>query len=245
MWHKPRLMLAAADLLWIAGGVMLGLAAFHAVMRLPILPIRHVVVANELIEVQRADVEQAISGLRGNLISVSIDGVRAALEKLAWVRRAEVRRRWPGTLELTLHEHQPVARWGESTQQLVNAQGEVFYATGSSRVAHLPVFGGPLGSSAEILARYAQIRDLITPTGRIARQVVLTPRLAWQVRLDDGMALELGREQAKSPIRDRLARFVEVYALAVEARQPRPQVVDLRYPNGFVLRAALAGQGNT
>lgn len=245
MWNKPRLMLATADLLWVAGGVMLGLAAFHATMRLPILPIRHVIVANELAEVQRADVEQAISGLRGNLVSVSVEGVRASLEKLAWVRRAEVRRRWPGTLELTLHEHVPVARWGDSTQQLVNAQGEVFYATGSSRVAGLPVFSGPLGSSADILARYGEIRDLVAPVGRSARQVVLTPRLAWQVRLDDGLTLELGREQAKSPIRERLARFVEVYGMAVESRQPRPQVADLRYPNGFVLRAGLAGQGNS
>lgn len=241
MWHKPRLMLAAADLLWIAGGLMLAAAAVVAFARLPILPIRQVVVTGELREVQRADVEQALSGLRGNLVSVSLDGVRAALEKLPWVRRAEVRRKWPGTLELTLHEHRPVARWGDGAQQLVNAEGEVFYATGSARAATLPVFAGPLGSAPEILARYDEVRRLLAPTGRTARQLTLTPRLAWQVRLDDGLALELGREQAKSPIRERLARFVEVYPAAVATRQPKPQVADLRYPNGFVLRGALAG----
>jgi cell division protein FtsQ len=241
MWHKPRLMLATADLLWIAGGLMLAAAAVHAVARLPILPIRQVVVVNALREVQRADVEQAISGLRGNLVSVSLDGVRASFEKLPWVRRAEVRRRWPGTLELTLHEHHPVARWGEGNQQLVNAEGEVFYATGSSTAATLPVFNGPLGSAPEILARYRELRELLEPTGRSARLVTLTPRLAWQVRLDDGLALELGREQSKAPVKERLARFVAVYPVAVATRQPKPQVADLRYPNGFVLRAGSAG----
>lgn len=254
MWHKPRLLLAAADLFWVAGALMLAAAAVIAVARLPILPIRQVVVANDLREVQRADVEQALQGLRGNLISVSLEGVRGALEKLPWVRRAEVRRRWPATLELTLHEHHPVARWGDSTQQLVNAEGEVFYATGSARAAALPVFSGPLGTAPEILARYRELKEALAPTGRSARLVVLTPRLAWQVRLDDGLGLELGREQAKSPIRERLRRFVEVYPVAVAARQPKPQVADLRYPNGFVLRAGLAavataqggeGQGNS
>ena len=87
----------------------------------------------------------------------------------------------------------------------------------------------------------AEVRRLLAPTGRTAHQLTLTPRLAWQVRLDDGLALELGREQAKSPIRERLARFVEVYPAAVATRQPKPQVADLRYPNGFVLRAGVMG----
>ena len=252
MWHKPRLMLATADLLWVAGGVMMLVAGAIAALRLPILPIRQVVVASPLREVQRADIEQALQGMRGNLVSVSPDAVRQSLEKLAWVRRADVRRRWPGTLELRLHEHEPVARWGENTQQLVNVQGEVFYATGSARTSDLPVFSGPLGSAPEILSRYRDFGETVALTGRDLRQVTLTPRLAWQVRLDNGLWLELGREQSKSPIRDRLERFVQVYANVVASRAPRPQVADLRYPNGFVLRAgtlpgdvAHEGQGNT
>lgn len=241
MWHKPRLMIALADLLWFVGGVMLVLALGAWLYRLPVLPIRQVVVVNELHEVQRADVELALQGLRGTLVSVSVDGVRAAMEKMPWVRRAEVRRRWPATLELVLHEHRPVARWGESTQQLVNVEGEVFYATGSTSAHALPIFSGPTGSAPDILSRFREVAELIEPIGQTARQITLNTRLAWQVRLDSGITLELGREQAKSPIRERLQRFVAVYPGTVATRGARSQVADLRYPNGFVLRAGLSG----
>ena len=80
----------------------------------------------------------------------------------------------------------------------------------------------------------------IKPQGQTA--LLLSPRLAWQVRLDDGMVLELGREQPKAPIALRLERFVDIYPTVLAARSPRPAAVDLRYPNGFALRLAAAGK---
>lgn len=68
--------------------------------------------------------------------------------------------------------------------------------------------------------------------------VNLSARLAWQVRLDDGMLIELGREQTKAPIAMRLERFVENYSLLADGRRPLPAAVDMRYPNGFALRYA-------
>jgi hypothetical protein len=56
------------------------------------------------------------------------------------------------------------------------------------------------------------------------------------VKLEDGMLVELGREQAKAPIRMRLQRFVEYYPTLSDARHGRPVAVDMRYPNGFALR---------
>lgn len=239
MWNNPRLLLATADLLWLTGGLLLLAALAIWGSRQPIAPLSHVVVINELKEVQRADIEQALQGLRGNMISVSLDGVRAALEKLAWVRRAEVRRRWPATLELSLHEQEAVARWGDGSQQLVNVQGEVFYAPGAQRrLDGLPLFQGPIGSAPELLARYREASTVLQPTGRWPRQVTLTPRQAWQLRLDDGLWIELGREQAKAPVLARLQRFAEVYGSVVAARPVKPTLIDLRYPNGFVMRVA-------
>jgi len=69
-------------------------------------------------------------------------------------------------------------------------------------------------------------------------QVTLSPRLAWQLKLDNGMLVEVGREQPKSPVGVRLQRFIEVYPELVGKRATRPSVVDLRYPNGFAIRVA-------
>jgi cell division protein FtsQ len=74
-------------------------------------------------------------------------------------------------------------------------------------------------------------------------QVTLSPRLAWQLKLQNGMLVDIGREQPKAPVGVRLAT---VYRdLSGNGRQTggRPAVVDLRYPNGFAMRVAGEGKG--
>jgi cell division protein FtsQ len=241
MWHKPQLMTAVSDLLLVAAAAALLVAAVVWSTRLPLFPLREVAVTHELQEVRRSEVERSLSGLlRGNFFSINLEALRQSLEKLPWVRHADVRRRWPARVEISIEEHQPAARWGEGTAQLVNTHGEVFVAP-LSREMHLPLLTGPDGTSAELLSRYSDFAQMLKPTGRWPAQVVLSPRLAWLLKLEDGMQVELGREQAKAPISARLQRFVEHYATVSDTRRPRPVAVDMRYPNGFALRFTPAG----
>jgi len=244
MWHKPQLMTAVADLLLAAGAAALLVALGLGAARLPLFPLKEVVFVQELKEVQRGEVERALSGLvRGNFFSVNLEALRGALEKLPWVRKAEVRRAWPSRLEVRVEEHQPAARWAEGSGQLVNSYGEVFAASlAQPRAEALPQLSGPFGTAPDVLRRFDDFARQLHSTGRQPRQLVLSPRLAWQMKLDDGMVLELGREQPKAPVGQRLARFIEIYPTVLAERTPRPQVVDLRYPNGFALRLAAAGK---
>ncbi len=236
MWHKPQLLNVVSDLLLVAGAAALLAAAAVWSMRLPFFPLREVVVMHELQEVRRNEVERSLAGLlRGNFFSVNLDALRQALEKLPWVRHAEVRRQWPSRLEVRIEEHEPAARWGEGTTHLVNTFGEVFSAS-LSRDLHLPQLSGPSGSSAEVLRYYGDFTRILGPIGRRVDQVVLSPRLAWFLKLEDGMFVELGREQTKAPIGVRMQRFVDYYPTLSDARRQRPVAVDMRYPNGFALR---------
>ena len=241
MWHKPQLMAAVSDLLLAAAAAALLVALAVWATRLPLFPLREVAVTHELQEVRRSEVERSLSGLlRGNFFSVNLEALRQSLEKLPWVRHAEVRRQWPARVEISIEEHQPAARWGEGSAQLVNTHGEVFAAP-LSRDMHLPLLSGPTGSSAEVLRHYAAFAQTLKPTGRRPEQVALSPRLAWLLKLEDGMQIELGREQAKAPIAVRLQRFVDHYPTVSDARRPRPIAVDMRYPNGFALRFTPSG----
>ncbi len=60
----------------------------------------------------------------------------------------------------------------------------------------------------------------------------MSQRRAWRVHLDDGMVLELGREQVAS----RLARFLAAYPRTLAPLNRRIDYVDLRYANGFAAR---------
>jgi cell division protein FtsQ len=67
--------------------------------------------------------------------------------------------------------------------------------------------------------------------------LVLSNRYAWTVKLDNGMTVELGRDQGDAVLKERIARLVAVYPQLLERLQGKIESVDLRYPNGMALKA--------
>ena len=245
-WDRPQLLNLIADLLLLFGAAALAYSVVVSAIRLPFFPLRQVVVARTLDKVTAAQIEFVAKSFAGNFFTVNLDTVRTSLEKQPWVRRAAVRRRWPDGIELDLEEHVAAARWqhGAAEMWLVNKQGEVFVAPLTLAQAALPLFSGPEGSASLVLTRYREFSTLLSPLGRIPRAVALSPRQAWQLHLDDGLTLELGRDQPNHPIEERLSRFTSTYG-ALQARvKTAISVMDMRYPNGFALRPR-SNKGNT
>ena len=240
-WDRPTLIDLLADLLLLASGVLLAWAGVIALQRLPVFPLRQLVVAVPLNQVSRAQVEHtARTALAGNFFTVNLETAQAQFERMPWVRSASLRRLWPDGVELSVEEHRAAARWTplEGEARLVNSRGEVFLA--STREV-LPAFSGPEGSAPRVLARYQEFSDSLASIGRKPVAVQLSAREAWQLKLDDGVMLELGRDQPKHPLLDRLSRFTSHYAAVSSSAKNRLQaigVVDMRYPNGFALRAS-------
>ncbi|MEO8410191.1 MAG: FtsQ-type POTRA domain-containing protein [Propionivibrio sp.] len=257
MWNKPQFMTVVADLLLLAGSAALLVAALSWGAHLPWFPLREVVVVDRLQEIRRDDLELALAGrLRGNFFSIELDEVRHALQQLPWVRQVSVRRQWPSRLEVSIEEHVAAAHWRQGPEpetqdeeddsgQLVNTYGEIFTAALREPPAiPLPLLSGPPGLAPQILGYYQQAADVLKTVGRMPHQIVVSPRLAVQVRLADGMLLELGRQQPEIPLRELLQRFVDYYPSVANAGKAPPEVVDMRYPNGFALRLAAASVSN-
>jgi cell division protein FtsQ len=185
---------------------------------------------------QRVDAAEVLQVVRnevqGNFFTVDIERLRQSLEKLPWVRNVSIRREFPHRLVVQLEEHQALARWNNA--ELLNQQGEVFAAK-SEQV--LPSFTGQDGSSAEVTQQYAQFSQQLAALDLQVSRLALSPRHAWQLRLSNGMVLELGRED----MQQRLARFVEVYPYSLAAMQSRVRYVDLRYRNGFAVSGLVNG----
>jgi len=209
----------------------------RALVESPVFLLKTIVVAGDLQRVERREIVRALQGrVTGTFFTVDLESVRLLFEGIPWVRRAELRRRWPDCLEVRIEEQVPVARWGQQkkSSQLVNAQGQLF--TGQSEGA-LPFLAGPAGSEAEVVRRYLAFRDALAPLGLAPTQVLLTSRLAWQMKLSNGITMQLGRDTEKDHVEDRVARFVSVYPQAFAKSRQRVDYVDLRYPNGFAVRA--------
>lgn len=245
MWNKPHLLNALADLLMLAASAALLAAAAVWLVRVPSLPVRQVVFAEPLAHTRRLEIEQVLpAAIKGNFFSLNLEAVRGTLGGLPWVRKVDVRRIWPARLEVRIEEHRPMARWGEGRGELVNSYGEVFAALlPDAELEALPLLYGPPGTASEVLKRYSELVGTFRTVNEKPVQVTLSPRLAWQLKLENGMLVDMGREQPKAPVGVRLLRFIEVYPETVAKRAIRPTVVDLRYPNGFAVRVAGEGKG--
>lgn len=240
---RPAAGAPAARARELRNGAALGLAAlaaafalygaFAALARAPAFALRELRLAAAPVRVAPADLQAAArAALGSNFFTLDLEAARAAFERVAWVRRVALRRRWPDALELAIEEHVPLARWGAGA--LVNTHGELFEAPTAEP---LPRFAGPPAAAKEIAIQYEYFRRTLAPAGLRLEEVEVSPRRAWRLRLEGGLTLELGREQLET----RLARFVSAYAAARRAAGPFEHA-DLRYGNGFAVRAAVPGR---
>ena len=234
MWDDAKQMNALAITLTVITALGLAWVAVTWVVRQPTFAFREVVVTAPLERANGAHLEAVIrEELTGTFFTMDLARARHALNEVPWIRNVALRRQWPHRLEVTVDEHEPLARWNDAS--LVNTRGEVF--TAQSR-AELPQFNGPEGRAAEVAARYRTWFDTLQPVALTVTQVRLSPRGAWQLKTigpAGPLTLELGRDEPDA----RLARFVAVHGrtLGALARAgTRIEAVDLRYRNGFAAR---------
>jgi cell division protein FtsQ len=241
-WHDVRLLNATANaLMALAMCALLSAGIWWLAQRpafaLQIVRVEAISPQQPLMHITAPLLRSAASGtIRGTFFTVDLEAVRESFETVPWVRRAQVRRIWPNTLLVGIEEHRPLAIWGDG--RLVNREGELFVANPEEAEADqtLVAFSGPPGSEADMTRRWRELNEQLAPLNLTIESLTLSPRYAWTARFDNGLTLVLGREQDVS-IASRIERWVSVYPLA-QARLSRDAVsVDLRYPNGFAVRA--------
>ena len=193
-------------------------------------PLRQLKVSAQFSRVSAEQVQATVAPHAGvGFFALPLEQIRAALAGLPWVERVEVRKRWPDTLEVVIHEHRPVARWGED--RLLSDHGVLFAAPGAQMIEGLPLLAGPDSRVRDVVAAWADAREVLAGTGLTPVGVRLTPRGSWRVRLADGGDLIVGRTD---PL-PRLRRFARV-APKLMAIERRPFLrADLRYTNGFAI----------
>lgn len=243
MWSNWRLLDGIASGLFIAAAVIAGYFVILAALNSALFPLRVVRVVGELEHVRGEAIRDHVAGnLTRNFFAADLDTVRGAVESMPWVRRAAVRRQWPDRILVRIEEHVPVARW--SDRRLVNTHGELF---AGELDRELPELAGPPGAEREVTDRYAAFSALVAPLGTSLKELALSPRRAWRLRLANGTTVEVGSDQAPDTAEARLARFVSSYPEVHALLDGRVRHVDLRYPNGFAVRvpelASEAGQG--
>lgn len=195
------------------------------------LPIKRVQVEGKFRYLSQKDVYDALGNLAsGGFFNVDVRAVKRAAESLPWVDQASVRRVWPHTLRVEITEQIPLARW--NNDKLVNVHGVLFQPALKSLPDNLPMFSGPAGTEKKVAEQFQYLSKQLASVGLAIRGLRLTDRRAWDLRLQNNVALVLGKTASD----ERMERFIAVYPRVLKEKVSQVQSVDMRYTNGFAVR---------
>jgi len=193
------------------------------------LPIRNVGVSGEFTHLSPPALQDRVSKVvRGGFFNVNVEMIQEALLQEPWIRDVSVKRVWPDRITVTITEQTAIARWG--IDGLVNPEAEVFYPDISSFPANLPVLTGPENTSRYLLDNFEQIQAILPP-GISLQQLSLSDRRSWELQLDAGPVIRLG----KTGIIARMQRFLAYLPADGFGGMEHIQYIDMRYTNGFAL----------
>ena len=184
-------------------------------------PFQHV----SALQIEEAIKEQIDAGFVG----ADLHGMQEQIVALPWIDQARVARRWPSRISITVTEQIPAAIWGDSG--LLNTRGELFITELRHAPAELPRLSGPDTASAEVAARYLDVREQLIPVGLDLRRVHLDARGSWEMTLQNGIEVRLGRRD----VAKRTELFLDVVTNIIAGRAVEIEYIDMRYGNGFTI----------
>jgi cell division protein FtsQ len=227
-FELPRIPFAGIFGLLIAVSVIVMTYEFSS--KLLDRPIASITIEGPFLRVSALQIEEVISEeLQHGFLSADLGLLQKTIVDLPWIDRAAVARRWPNQLQISVTEQTPAACWGENG--LLNTRGELFVTDARHVPAELPRLSGPEDQATAVAKRYLLIREQLIPMGLDVRRLHLDARGAWDMTLQNGVEVRLGRQN----VDQRTTLFLDVAANIVSSREAEIEFVDMRYSNGFTI----------
>jgi cell division protein FtsQ len=193
-------------------------------------PVRVISMDGSFQRVSPGQIEKAVAPFsQTGFMSADLDGIQRAVESVPWVEHARIQRRWPNSLHVTVIEQTAAARWGDSG--LLNTRGELFVRSATHVPAELPRLSGPDGTETQVAQRYLSVQGRMLEAGMRIAALRLDERGAWEMDLDSGVTVRLGRRD----VDERIDRFIHTASQVISHRLNEITYVDMRYSNGFAI----------
>lgn len=196
------------------------------------VPVTQLSISGEMPYTVKQDIEVALNTVNlGNFFKVSVDEVQEKIASLPWVYSVSVRKQWPNKLNIYVVDQVPIARWNGDF--FINQYGDAFQVT-SDRIHHqVPAFYGPEGTEKLAVENFENLNKLLDFSALSINELVLSERYSWQLTLNDGVTLNLGRENRV----ERIQRFMDIYPEIKMHKSATQKIkyIDLRYDTGMAV----------
>lgn len=199
-------------------------------------PINTVKISANFEHISRAEIEKILDKYNNNSNSMllPINSLQEELRGLPWAKSIEVKRIWPDTLKIMIEEKNPVAFWKNS---FLTSDGSMIDASiqeiqKQDRIRHLPKLSGPDKQYKEVLQNFEKLSKLLSAYGLRAESLNLRENQSWDLYLDDGVILRLGKKDFEK----RVLGFCRAYSSELVDKSEKIASVDLRYPHGMAVQ---------
>lgn len=209
----------------------LGFIAIHKLLQTDTLPFKYVKIFTPAKYTQPLQLREIVKqNIEGGFFSLRKNKLHNSLLAQPWVSQIELRREWPNALTIVIYEQQPVAQWGDNG--VINQDGNIFFPDPKTIPKELPILSGPETKKNLMLKEFRVLNGMVAPIGIRIVQMKLSDRLAWRVKLSDGIDVVIGQYA----LEQRFDRFVKLFSKIIGDRGDKVVQVDLRYPNGLAIQ---------
>lgn len=181
----------------------------------------------------RTDKAQILSLLnlrRGKpLLSLDLEEAKEKLEKISWVKSAQVKRQLPNTLFIRISEKEPVSLWhNKGKTYLMDRDGELVETKEPHKHKGLPIITGNnapqhMKDLMALLEKFAGLKSRVTAATHLRAS-------RWDLRLDDKVDVKLPEKDTEQAL---------AYLLDLVKHQLIQQeviTIDMRLPGKLILR---------
>lgn len=236
LWNSIIWMNFFADIIFFVAFIALLFFAAKKVIYTPAEynSIQQVNFVNSLTRLQYNDIAVALPralNANSNFFTLNLEEMRQIMLSMPWVKDVKISRVWNGKLIIDITEYSPFAHWGENQnisnnfsdneqqqkQTLIDKNGNLFTIPSDYIVTpkNIPYFYAPDGTEKQLIEYYLKFCEILKPLNLRPIQIYLSSRLSWELRLDNGWLIKLGRDKDNAKSTDkinlteqRLQRFV-------------------------------------
>jgi len=195
------------------------------------IPIKTIEIQSTLEKVDKDEIKTIVQNhIQDGFFTINLSEFERQINDIPWVYRASIKRKWPGRVVINIAEQQPYFRWGSN--HLINKYGDKFYAEDANKYTQIPLLEGVDGRERELIDLYYKYSDGFKQVNSQIVSLKEDARYDKEIRLINGITINLGRDQSDVQIR----RCLHSFAMFTKAEREAIASIDMRHGNGFAVR---------
>ncbi|MEY3183182.1 MAG: Cell division protein FtsQ [Pseudomonadota bacterium] len=168
----------------------------------------------------------------GYFLTQALPDIYQEIIQFPWVKSVHISRIWPDQVNIKIEPHQIRAIWKYGDRISAVTHEAVFVPIDKQLlIDRLPVLEGPKDSIAALWHFYETGQTLFNKTSYHIKTLRSVGESYWEIRLDNGIAIILGKEDAD----EQVVRLIRVLQQPLKNKVNQIAYIDLRYPTGFAV----------